>query len=102
MVGLEDAIGETLARPRRVVESLSDPMMRNTFGVVERQTHPYSNRVQRADLWVRPSTPVQKYGDVHRLNRPLTPSLERRGNASKSPLLSKEGPGEVALGDTSP
>jgi hypothetical protein len=30
-------------------------------------------------------------------NRPLTPSLERRGNACKSPLLSKEGTGEVVL-----
>ena len=28
MVGLEDAIGETLARPQRVVPSLSDPQAR--------------------------------------------------------------------------
>ena len=28
MVGLEDAIGETLARPQRVVQSLSDPQAR--------------------------------------------------------------------------
>ena len=28
MVGLEDAIGETLARPQRVIQSLSDPQAR--------------------------------------------------------------------------
>src|SRR5450759_2981196 len=33
-----------------------------------------------------------------RFNLPLTPSLVRRGNAGKSPLLTKEGPGEVTSG----
>ena len=32
MVGLEDAIGETLARPQRVIQSLSDPQARLYFG----------------------------------------------------------------------
>ena len=33
-----------------------------------------------------------------RFNLPLTPSLVRRGKGSNSPLLIKEGPGEVAAG----
>jgi hypothetical protein len=35
---------------------------------------------------------------LRRFNLPLTPSLVRRGKACKSPLLTKEGPGEVTSG----